>query len=171
MNRLLTDFLKLAKGKENPRLETVNLVEIIEELLGLIRKKFNDQGIKVHTRYQTEVAWVCADKDHLVQVFLNIALNSLQAMEDGGDFYLRLFGKGNVWQIEIEDTGKGIPESQIQWIFNPLFSTKTEGTGMGLAIAHEIITRYNGRIWASSTEQKGTTLFIQLPKGRKGDSA
>src|SRR5690606_23586791 len=141
MNRLLTDFLKLAKGKENPRLETVNLVEIIEELLGLIRKKFNDQGIKVHTRYQTEVAWVCADKDHLVQVFLNIALNSLQAMEDGGDFYLRLFGKGNVWQIEIEDTGKGIPESQIQWIFNPLFSTKTEGTGMGLAIAHEIITR------------------------------
>jgi signal transduction histidine kinase len=161
----------LAKGKENPRPEIINLVTVIEEFLGLIRKKFIDQGIEVSTEYTTDTAWVRADKDHLVQVFLNIALNSLQAMEDGGSFYLRLLEKENVWQIEIEDTGKGIPESQIQWIFNPLFSTKAEGTGMGLAIAHEIISRHNGRIWASSTVQKGTTLFIQLPKGRREENA
>ena len=89
----------------------------------------------------------------------------------GGRFHLRLLEKENVWQIEIEDTGKGIPESQIQWIFDPLFSTKAEGTGMGLAIAHEIISRHNGRIWASSTVHKGTTLFIQLPKGRREEKS
>lgn len=172
MNRLLTDFLMLAKGKENPRPETIDLVTVIEEFIGLIRKKFSDQGIEVQADYKTDAAWVRADKDHLVQVFLNIALNSLQAMGDGGGrFHLRLLEKENVWQIEIEDTGKGIPESQIQWIFDPLFSTKAEGTGMGLAIAHEIISRHDGRIWASSTVHKGTTLFIQLPKGRREEKS
>ncbi|MEW9033760.1 MAG: PAS domain S-box protein, partial [Planifilum fimeticola] len=122
MNRLLTDFLMLAKGKENPRPEMIDLVTVIEEFIGLIRKKFSDQGIEVQADYGRDAAWVRADKDHLVQVFLNIALNSLQAMEDGGGrFHLRLLEKENVWQIEIEDTGKGIPESQIQWIFDPLF--------------------------------------------------
>src|SRR5690606_36724102 len=107
MNRLLTDFLMLAKGKENPRPEMIDLVTVIEEFIGLIRKKFSDQGIEVQADYGRDAAWVRADKDHLVQVFLNIALNSLQAMEDGGGrFHLRLLEKENVWQIEIEDTGK-----------------------------------------------------------------
>jgi PAS domain S-box-containing protein len=170
MNRLLTDFLKLAKEKESPQPEIIDLVTVLQEFLGLIRKKFSDQGIEVYTEFQTDTAWVRADKDHLVQVFLNIALNSLQAMEEGGRFHLRLLEREHLWQIEIEDTGKGIPEPQLQWIFDPLFSTKPEGTGMGLAIAHDMVSRYHGRIWATSEEHKGTTLFIQLPKGRREDS-
>ena len=115
----------MISGCGAPRPETIDLVTVIEEFIGLIRKKFSDQGIEVQADYKTDAAWVRADKDHLVQVFLNIALNSLQAMGDGGGrFHLRLLEKENVWQIEIEDTGKGIPESQIQWIFDPLFSPR-----------------------------------------------
>ncbi|MFC4766259.1 ATP-binding protein [Effusibacillus consociatus] len=171
MDELLADFLKLSKGEENDTKEVTNVVAILDELLHHLRKKITDQEITVSRHYEVKKAFVYANKNRLTQVFLNILLNGIQAMEQGGILSIRVKGNERNWEVEIEDTGKGIAPTKLQWIFNPFFSTKREGTGLGLSIAYEIIMQHDGKIWATSTETVGTILFVQLPKvTREGDS-
>jgi signal transduction histidine kinase len=129
-----------------------------------LRKKMKDQGIQVIRQYAEKEAYVLANKNGLTQVFLNILINSMQAMERGGTLLIKVENYEKDWMIQIEDSGVGIPASKLPWIFNPFFSTKREGTGLGLSIAHEIIVQHNGKIWAESVEGSGTILYVQLPK-------
>ncbi|WP_100398807.1 sensor histidine kinase [Bacillus sp. FJAT-44742] len=165
MNLLLTDFLKMAKDEHDVSTEKVNVVLILDELLLLLRKKFDDHQITVKSEYQKfDSAYVLSHRSKLGQVFLNIILNSIQAMESGGELSMNIKEGASNWEVEFRDTGHGIPPSKINWIFNPFFSTKKEGTGLGLSIAYEIITQQGGEIRAKSEEGKGTSIFIVLPK-------
>jgi PAS domain S-box-containing protein len=164
MNDLLIDFLKLSKGEDDGTKDVNNLVNILDELIHLLRKKLNDHEITIHRSYEVDEALVYANKNRVTQVFLNILINSIQAMEQKGRLYVSVTGKKDDWEVKIEDTGKGIPPSKIKWVFNPFFSTKREGTGLGLSISHEIISEHNGKIWADSKEGQGTILFVQIPK-------
>jgi PAS domain S-box-containing protein len=167
LNSLLTDLLKLTKGEEDEQKKRVNLYSVIDELLSLLKNKLNDQSIVVTSEYVDREAYVYANESKLTQVFLNIMINSMHAMEHGGSLFIRLKDIKTSWEIEIEDTGKGIPESELKWIFNPFYTTKKEGTGLGLSIAYEIITQHHGNIAAYSSDN-GTTLTIQLPKQEIG---
>jgi PAS domain S-box-containing protein len=164
INQLLVNFLKLSKGEEDNIKETINVIAVIDELLYHLRKKMKDQGIQVIRQYAEKEAYVLANKNGLTQVFLNILINSMQAMERGGTLLIKVENYEKDWMIQIEDSGVGIPASKLPWIFNPFFSTKREGTGLGLSIAHEIIVQHNGKIWAESVEGSGTILYVQLPK-------
>ncbi|MBO8162607.1 MAG: PAS domain S-box protein [Brevibacillus sp.] len=168
MNRLLADFLKLSKEEPEGNRTWLNIIELLNELLHLLRNKWNDRGIEVIRSYEAEEAWVFGDKNRLTQVFLNIFLNSLDAMENGGTLIVRVKEIKQHWEISVSDTGKGIPQGTLRWIFNPFFSTKPEGTGLGLSIAHEIILQHQGKIYADSELGQGTTLYVQLPK-EKGE--
>jgi PAS domain S-box-containing protein len=165
MNKLLTDFLKLTKNDTQQVKGKFNLIQVTEELIHLLRKKFRDQDVNVRVHYQTDQAIITGDKHKLTQVLLNLFLNSLQAMKGGGAIDVSLTAEDKYWLIKISDTGEGIPEAKVKWIFNPFYSTKPEGTGLGLSIAHEIVMQHGGKIWADSTVGKGTTLSIQLPRG------
>ncbi|WP_100401938.1 PAS domain-containing sensor histidine kinase [Bacillus sp. FJAT-42315] len=165
MNKLLTDFLKLAKNDQDRDDLTTDVIPIMDELLKLLRRKFSDSDIEVTTNYQTVQAHVRGDRHKLTQILLNILLNSLQAMEDGGKIHLKLTDDCDYWKISVSDTGKGIPQAKLKWIFNPFYSTKPEGTGLGLSIAHEIVMQYGGNIWAESVEGEGATVYVQLQKG------
>lgn len=169
MNHLLIDFLKLSKGDSDSFKESVDLILTINELLYLLRKTMSDQDIEVICQYEVEQAYINATKSKISQVFLNIFLNSIKAMEYGGVLTVQLRAKEDNWAIIISDTGKGIPASQIKWVFNPFFSTKREGTGLGLSIAHEIILNHQGKIEASSIEGEGTAMSILLPKLTRRD--
>jgi PAS domain S-box-containing protein len=164
MNHLLIDFLKLSKDEDDGTKDVNNLVNILDELIHLLRKKLNDQEITIHRDYEIGEALVYANKNRVTQVFLNILINSIQAMEQEGHLYVSITSSKEDWEVKIEDTGKGIPPSKLKWIFNPFFSTKREGTGLGLSISHEIISEHNGKIWADSKEGQGTILFVQIPK-------
>lgn len=165
MNLLLTDFLQLAKGKnDDSKKETIDLITLLEELFHLLSHKFQNNDISVFTEYTKTKAYITGNKNEITQVFLNLFLNSHQAMTDGGTLYTRVLSSRTNWQIEIMDNGKGIPESKLKWIFNPFYSTKGEGTGLGLSIAHEIIKRHDGEIWVESEPGHQTTFIIQLPK-------
>ncbi|QBP41850.1 sensor histidine kinase [Paenisporosarcina antarctica] len=164
MNNLLTDFLKMSKGENENNKTNVNLNVLINELLSLLRKKLDDQQISVQQNYAYQVIDVLAIENQLNQVFLNIIINSIQAMEDGGVLTITVKETNEDWMIEIRDTGKGIPESDINWIFNPFYTTKKEGTGLGLSIAYEIISHHNGTIEATSSIDEGTTICVRLPK-------
>lgn len=164
MNALLMNFLKLSKGVEEDVKEMTDLLAVLDELLYHLRKKLKDQSIHVIKQYAAKEAYVLGNKNELTQVFLNVFLNSIQAMENGGTLLIRVLDTGRDWLVQIEDTGIGIPASKLPWIFNPFFSTKKEGTGLGLSIAHEIIVRHDGKIWADSVEGSGTVLYVQLPR-------
>ena len=168
MNNLLKDFLSMSLVPEEARYQPVDLVSVIQELLHLLRKNFQDQNIRVVCDFPTEEARVLGHKNGLTQVFLNILLNGLQAMKDGGTLQVRVRDAGGDWEVSFADTGSGIPPEKLPWIFNPFFSTKSDGTGLGLSIAHEIVTDHQGKIWAQSAEGKGTTLFLLIPRNGQG---
>jgi len=108
-------------------------------------------------------AWV--SRNEMAQVFLNIILNALQAIGDaGGVLRVSVRDAGETWTVEISDTGKGIHPNHLPRIFNPFYSTKPSGTGLGLSVAHEIMIRHGGTIRAESEEGKGATLILQIPK-------
>jgi signal transduction histidine kinase len=170
LNQLLTDFLNLSRGEFDDEWENVDVVAVLEELLNLLKNRFTDLNVSVSKTYTVKEALVMATSGKLSQVFLNIIINSLHAMKEGGHLSVHLLEKDSNWLIEIKDTGKGIPESEIKWIFNPFYTTKKEGTGLGLSIAYEITTQFGGEIQAYS-DISGTKLSVQLPKiteGRRG---
>jgi signal transduction histidine kinase len=107
----------------------------------------------------------------LQQVILNLVMNAIDAMQSAEPRVLRVQSqrsKPDKVTISIEDTGTGIDPSVIDQIFSPLFTTKTQGTGMGLAICQSIIESHGGRIWASSEVHKGTIFHFELSTGAKG---
>jgi PAS domain S-box-containing protein len=165
MNRLLTDFLKLTKGDSNNETIPIDLIPLIKELLNLLRNKVSDNNVKVCTDYQMSKAIIVGDKHKLIQLLLNLLLNSLQSMKNGGFISIKMRDEFDRWHLSVSDTGEGIPPDKLKWIFNPFYSTKKDGTGLGLSIVHEIIMQHGGEIWAESEIDKGTTIHFQLPKG------
>ncbi|WP_209121889.1 PAS domain-containing sensor histidine kinase [Alkalihalobacillus sp. BA299] len=170
LNKTLTEFLKMSKKEKCGKKEVVNLVSMINELLTLLRKRLEEQNVKVFPQFKGLCEFdvnVYANENQLIQVFLNIILNSLQAMENGGDLIIHINEDEYDWEVIIEDTGKGIPTAEIKWIFDPFFTTKNSGTGLGLSIAYENIIQNNGRIRAESKLDEGTSITINLPKWNK----
>ncbi len=108
---------------------------------------------------------IMADQMQLQQIFLNLLLNSVDAMPDGGTLAIKTFQylEKNSIQIEISDTGKGIPKDVMEKIFQPFFTTKPKGSGMGLAITKRIVEEHGGSINVKSTQNRGTTFTIIFP--------
>jgi signal transduction histidine kinase len=108
------------------------------------------------------------------QVFMNLILNAIQAMKEGGSIYIstRQISKSDTAQparfvqVEVRDTGEGIPEENLQHIFDPFFTSKDEGSGLGLSISHQIVQEHGGYITVESKVEKGTSFHINLPVGR-----
>ncbi len=116
---------------------------------------------------QADLPTVYVDPKQIQQVFLNLILNAIQAMQDGGVLTLRsqaVEHEGREWvQVQIADTGPGIPEQILEKIFTPFFTTKAQGTGLGLAICHKLVSQQGGRIRVQSADGSGTTFYIDLP--------
>lgn len=168
MNGLIKDFLSMSMVPEETQFQPIDLISIVKELLHLLLKKFQDQRIEVIWESEHRTALVNGNKNGMTQVFLNILLNSLQAMKEGGTLRVEVVLVDNAWKLVFADTGSGIPQEKLPWIFNPFFSTKSDGTGLGLSIAHEIVTEHQGEIRAESVEGQGTTLIVQLPRSEQG---
>jgi signal transduction histidine kinase len=142
--------------------------------LYFIEVKADSLGIKIEKELASELPRVMLDRQQIKQVFLNLFLNAMDAMGDRGGTLRVRTGKlvkagGKQWvQIETEDTGHGIHETNLEHIFDPFFTTKHEsgeheGTGLGLTIVHQIIQEHHGDIQVKSTVGIGTTFLINLP--------
>jgi signal transduction histidine kinase len=116
---------------------------------------------------QEDLPTVYVDPKQIQQVFLNLILNAIQAMQDGGTLTLTscsIQKDGQPWvQVRIADTGPGIPEQILEKIFTPFFTTKAQGTGLGLAICHKLVSQQGGAISVASKDGRGTTFIIDLP--------
>ena len=115
-------------------------------------------------RLEKKMPQLMADSGQLVQIFSNIILNAIQAMHEGGKLTIRSKTPDNKWaEISVSDTGVGIPEKELDEIFEPLFTTKAKGIGLGMAITKILVDAHGGRIRLKSKVGIGTTFTVSLP--------
>ncbi|MBT2687403.1 PAS domain-containing protein [Bacillus sp. ISL-47] len=170
LDLLVRRFLQFSR--ENKKDESVfNIKTLAAETLQLLSHQFRKKQINATMEAEGEAYFVKGDRNQMIQAFINIFINSIEAVSQHGQVSvaMRETNHGTI-EIEMKDDGIGIPQQKIKRIFNPFFSTKQEGTGLGLWITHDIISSHNGHIEVESEMGEGTTFLISLKKHEKGDS-
>lgn len=162
LNRVIQDMLNFAKPHE-PKLLPHNIESIINHSLKLIEAELNEKNINIILLNESETPMVLVDNDLLTQVFLNLLVNSIEAMDENGTIEISFSEEKSFIIIEISDEGTGIKKENINKIFDPFFTSKSNGTGLGLAIVYRIIENHNGEITVNSVSNEGTTFKIKLP--------
>lgn len=161
-NRVIKSLMEFGKPSKNEK-KTSSLNNIIEDVLIIVNKYVSQHKVKVNLN-KGENIYSDFDKEQLKQAFVNLIFNSVDAMPQGGEINISTENLSNNWiRVIFEDTGTGIDENDIKNIFNPFFTTKEGGTGLGLPIVHRIIEDHEGIIKATSIREKGTQFEILLP--------
>ena len=172
LNNIVGNLLSLARpAQSNP--EEIDIRREIERCANFIEAKAKSQNIKLQTDFEKNLPKLRFDPAELRQVFLNVMMNGLQAMPEGGMLLIKacclveeahdFIAGSERMLIQIEDEGPGIPANLRQKVFEPFFTTKVGGTGLGLAICNSIVKRYNGEIWIKQARGGGTEVRISLP--------
>ncbi len=163
LNKFLSQFLNLAKPIQL-NLRPIEIESFIDNLL-FILPEIKEKHIKVEKSVTPEIVPIHIDPDQMKQVFLNLILNGIQAMQDNGVLKIRIekLSLPESVLVEISDIGEGIEEGDLPKIFDPFFTTKAEGTGLGLAITQKIIDSHGGSIRVKSKKGEGSTFIIQIP--------
>jgi len=172
VNKIIKQFLDFARPRP-PSLEPMDVRRVLDETFALIAYEMEAQGVSLEKEYAAELVPVPMDREQMKQVFLNLLLNAIQAMEQGGQLKVSATLKnhspgarsGSFMEISFQDTGKGIPEDMQARIFEPFFSTKEEGIGLGLSIAQRIVEEHGGEIRMESRPGKGTVFYLTIPYG------
>ena len=149
--------------------EKVSLSELLNYVINLTSKQLNERGIQIETDMPPNLTQVYAVSSQIQQVFINLILNSYDAMPKGG--VLRINGRGmsNGVEIIFQDNGVGIPREKESSIFEPFFSTKDGGTGLGLTVSYNIITAHRGNLELLLNQGKGACFRVFLPAGEPGE--
>ena len=145
--------------------EWVHVNEMIEEMIVLLRNDASRYSIVIYSDLATDLPNVIADRVQLQQVFMNLMLNAIEAMKDsGGEITVKSErAEDGQLRISISDTGVGLPGEKVEQIFDAFFTTKPQGTGMGLTITRSIIEAHGGRLWARANTGRGATFHFTLP--------
>jgi len=162
LNGIITDFINFARPR-NPNLTPCRLEDIIEKNISFLGSQIEANRITVHKRYQNSLPEIMADSDMLYQSFLNIFINAMQAMPQGGNIDVDIQATDSIVSVRFEDDGYGIPETVMEKIWDPFFTTKEKGTGLGLGIVKNIIESHGGSIQLVNRETRGARVTIELP--------
>ena len=162
LNGLLTHFLEFARPRP-PQLTLIDARTLIESVLALVGRIATQGEIKIQTKFDSDNLLVECDSEQIKQVLLNLILNSVQAMPQGGEIELSGAKDRNEIVLRVRDSGPGIPAQDLDQIFNPFFTTKQSGTGLGLPIAYQIIEGHGGRLSLEANSADGCCFTIRLP--------
>ena len=170
LNRILSDFLLFARPREPKRL-VGDIREVVGHVAALVREDPNRASdVALSVRVDPDVPGFVFDADQITQVVWNIALNGVEAMDGRGKLGIDVALKGAQVAIAISDTGRGLPAEDQRRVFDPFYSKKPAGTGLGLTIARRIVTTHGGRIEIESAPGRGACFTILLPlEGQDGD--
>jgi len=161
LNKLATDCLSFSKSGDLNRTEE-DIGQVFEALLSLITPYADLNGVNIYLTMLGDCPQILVDKDKLKQALLNILLNAIEAMTGGGDISINVSQRDSCLKIFIKDTGPGIPDEQHDKIFDLFYSTKSGGTGVGLAVTKNIIHAHGGNI-RFEKQDKGAGVIIELP--------
>ncbi len=157
------EFYRPSKGRSI----TTDVNHLIENVLALSNKQLEHGRIQVRTQLQTDLPPILGVPDQLTQVLLNLVINAIEAMPEGGELSLTSAAAEGWLYITVHDTGPGISPDEAAKIFEPFYTTKANGTGLGLAVSYGIIERHGGRITVKGSPNAGTTFTIALPVDRQ----
>ena len=165
VERIVSNLQKFAR-REQREMGPVRLNDLLHEIVAQIRHQVPLDGIKVVESYSEEVEVVEGDGDQLRQVFTNLVLNGVQAMPEGGLLTLRSAAvpEADLYEVRVSDTGVGIVMENMSQLFNPFFTTKRCGTGLGLSVSYGIIREHGGSIDVESVPGSGSTFSVVLPR-------
>jgi signal transduction histidine kinase len=196
LNKVVTNFLHFARPAE-PHIEEVDINDVLEHTISFLEPTIESSNITINKSLSSGLAPVLADPDQCHQVFLNLCMNAFQAMNGAGTITIETRAgaedlstaraasrqgdfapavaalpadiSDKMVEVIIADTGEGIPSEELSRIFDPFFSTKDEGVGLGLSLVHKIIDNHNGSIRVNSKPGRGTTFVISLPAARQAE--
>jgi signal transduction histidine kinase len=170
---LINDLLSFARpSRPNVAEESIN--DVIDGIARILETEAKEKGVEITKDFALNLPRVWIDREQMKQVFMNLILNAIQAMGEGGSLFIstRLTSRndtgnsGQFVQVEVRDTGVGIPPENIDHIFDPFFTSKEEGSGLGLSISHQIVQEHGGYVTVESKVGVGTTFLINLPIGK-----
>jgi len=160
--RIIMSLLDFARPKPPAR----HKVDIKEAVKGALSRATVPENVEVVSQLEEELPGILADPDQLGQVFTNIILNAIHAMPEGGRLVLKCEAPTEGWvAVSFADTGVGIPKENLGMVFEPLFSTKANGIGLGLAFIKGLVEGHGGTIDVHSEVRKGSTFTVRLPVG------
>ncbi len=162
LDYIVTQFLQAIRPAPL-QLKMVSLNEVVKKTLELLRPEIEDRGVVVKTKLARNLTATPADATQMQQVLVNLVKNAAQAMTIGGTLTMQTGETSDGVWVSVTDTGGGIPQEQINRIFEPFYTTKKTGTGLGLMIVQRIVRAHNGRIELESNTGRGTTFRIWLP--------
>ena len=167
LNRAIGDLIGLSRPTDiRPRM--TGMRRLIEDTLRLIGQDAANHKVAIRFDAPEVLPDVAIDPDRMRQVILNLCLNGLEAMPDGGELFLSLHPEPDALRLEIRDTGMGIAPDALPHIFDPYFTTKGQGTGLGLATVHKIMEAHGGSISVTSEPGQGAVFRLLLPLGGEG---
>ncbi len=166
---IVENFLSFARPSKIP-VVGIRMDTILRQIVDLLANQARSRKVELDLSVDANLI-VPGSEDQLKQAFLNLVINSLEAMPHGGSLRIRaqaakqpgIRGVRNLAVVRIQDTGVGIPQDQVSRLFDPFFTTRPKGTGLGLTIVHRVIHEHNGRIRVSSVPGEGSTFTVELP--------
>ncbi|MDF1590904.1 MAG: ATP-binding protein [Desulfobacterales bacterium] len=167
LNDIITGFISFAKPKK-PNLIPCRIEDVIEKNIKFLESQMQEQGYQVLRHYENSSPEIMADFAMMYQAFLNILINAMQAMPQGGNIHIGVGVNEQFVNINFEDEGEGIKESVLGKIWEPFFTTKDTGSGLGLGIVKNIVESHGGNIHIEQRTPKGTRVVVNLPLTREG---
>jgi signal transduction histidine kinase len=160
----IIDRLRSLYKRDPPKQELVAMNEVVNEMVGMLISEARSHGVSIRTDLQDNLPMTLADRVQLQQVLMNLMLNGIEAMSStGGLLTIRSeLATNDLIQVAIDDTGPGLPPDKADQLFEAFFTTKPQGSGMGLSISKSIIEAHGGRIWATMNEGRGATFHFTL---------
>lgn len=162
-NGIINDFLSLAQNRPVHNKETISLHTIIDELTPLLWADANLRGQSIEVKLDETVPMFDVNPKEIKQLILNLCRNGMEAMEDKGQLIMETRVVPSGVELLVKDSGPGIPSDKLEKLFQPFYTTKSKGTGLGLALCQSIVERHFGKISVQSEEGKGTTFIVWFP--------
>lgn len=167
LNRTVSALLQFARPRE-PEFSSANLGDLLRRTAHLLADEMTAHRVELRLDLPAEPLVFPVDPDLLTQMLINLLQNALAAIEVGGEIHLGADADGQSVRLWVEDTGKGMSAEECERMFEPFYTTRKEGTGLGLAVVQQIIEQHRGRIEVKSKPEQGTTITVILPQ--KGES-
>ena len=168
LNSIITDFINYAKPR-NPNIAACRVEEVIEKNITFLAAQIKEQGYVIKKNYQNSLPEIMADSNLLYQSFLNIFINAMQAMPNGGRILVEVSSSDHLVTVHIDDEGQGIPPENLKKIWDPFFTTKETGTGLGLGIVKNIVESHGGSIQIVNRPVRGARVTIELSVKQMAD--
>jgi signal transduction histidine kinase len=166
LNRLLTNLLDFARPRK-PEFQPVDASRLIDAIINLAGHSAEQKGIALRKQVSTSVPSIECDPEQMKQVILNLTINAIQAMIGPGEVLLSAKQSNSSVMISVSDQGPGVAEENLDKIFNPFFTTKEAGTGLGLSVVHQIVTQHGGVVNAERNPDGGMTFSLMVPQQQR----